>query len=223
MFKAVIFDFDGTLVDSEWAYALTDEALVKSLGGDPAILYKKNLIGNGVRTFLQSLLDELGIKNRSINELVELNDKIFLDIAEGEVDLFPVMLELVKDLHHRRIPMAIASNTSTWVLQAMAQECGITRFIDKIYSADMVDNDKPSPELYLFTAEKMGVNPEECLVFEDSEVGVISALEAGMKVVWLDTFKKANGNGLKERVFFYYPGGHNTMNSSEILELFKHV
>lgn len=218
MFKAVIFDFDGTLVDSEWAYTLTDMNLVKELGGDISLMDYENLAGSGVRTFIQSLIGKFDIKDRSIDELIELNDKLFIDIATDEVDVFPKMLELVKDLHHRKIPMAIASNTGSWVLEAMAQNTGMDRFIKHIYSADLVKNDKPSPDLYLYTAKKLGFKPVECLVFEDSEIGVRSAVDAGMNVIWLGSDSDKNIT-LQQEVYKYIPGGHTGLNYREILEL----
>ncbi len=218
MFKAVIFDFDGTLVDSEWAYTITDMNLVKELGGDFSLVDYDNLAGSGVRNFIQTLIEKFDIKDRSIDELIELNDKLFIDIATDEVDVFPKMLELVKDLHHRKIPMAIASNTGSWVLDSMAQNTGMDRFVKHVYSADLVANDKPLPDLYLYTAAKLGLKPEECLVFEDSEIGVRSAVDAGMNVIWIGNESNKNLT-LQKEVYRYIPDGHAGLNYREILKL----
>ena len=218
MFRAVIFDFDGTLVDSEWAYALTDIEFVKALGGDTEFMDHTEFIGGGVKYFVEYHKNKLEIEDRSVEELIELNDKIYLDIADDEISVFPKMLSLIKDLHQRGIPMAIASGSSQWVLETIAERTGIDRYISKIYSSRLVEYEKPEPDVYLHAARELGVKPEECLVFEDTATGLRSALRAGMKCVWFDSLGSKNDELIK-KTFRYFPDGQESFDYREFLEL----
>lgn len=217
MFKAVIFDFDGTLVDSEWAYALTDIQFVNSLGGDSSTVNHSEFVGNGIYYFVEHMMQRLNIVDRSVEELIELNDKLFLEIADDEVTIFPKMLELLKDLSHRRVPMAVASNSSISVLDAISARTGVDAFISNIFSTQLVEHEKPSPDIYIYAAEKLGIDPKDCVVFEDSEVGVKSAVEAGMRVIWFDGLSNKN-RSLQSKVYRYYDDGQTSFNYREILK-----
>ncbi|QEN05406.1 HAD family phosphatase [Thiospirochaeta perfilievii] len=220
MFKAVIFDFDGTLVDSEWAYALADIEFVKAIGGDVSNIDHAEFVGGGVRYFVEYYMSKYEITDRSAEELIQLNDKIFLDIADNEITVFPKMLSLIKDLHKRGFPMAIASGSSQWILDTISEKTGVDRYIDKIYSSELVEYDKPEPDVYLHAAKKLGVKPEECLVFEDSATGFRSAIRAGMKCIWFDSLGNKNKD-LEAKAFKYYPDGQESFDFKDIVNLLK--
>lgn len=219
LIKAVIFDFDGTLVDSEWAYALTDIEFVKAIGGDSSHLDHNKYVGVGVEAFVQHFMEKLGISHSREHELIELNNKLFLDIAGDEIHTFPKMMTLIRELHKRDIPMGIASGSSQWILDTISQRCGIDRHISKIYSSQITEHEKPAPDIYLYTAKKLGVKPEECLVFEDSETGVKSGVRAGMQVVWFDSLNSKNIE-LKKQVFKYFSDGQDSFDVKTVLDLF---
>ncbi len=208
MIKAVIFDFDGTLVDSEWAYALTDIAFVKAIGGDSSHLNHNKYVGIGVEAFVNHFMKKLGIDHNREAELIELNNKLFLDIAGDDIETFPKMMKLLSELNKRDVPMGIASGSSQWILEAVSSQTGIDKYINHIYSSQLVHEEKPSPKVYLHVAKQLGVEPEECLVFEDSETGVKSGVRAGMQVVWFDSLGSKNSE-LKKQVFKYYKEGQN--------------
>ncbi|MBN2618904.1 MAG: HAD family phosphatase [Spirochaetales bacterium] len=221
MFKAVIFDFDGTLVDSEWAYALTDVEFVKALGGDSSNFDHSEFVGGGVRYFVEYFKSKLEVEDQSVDELIGLNDKIFLDIADDNITVFPKMLALVKDLHSRGVPMAIASGSSQWILENIASRTGLDKYIDKIYSSQLVEYDKPQPDIYLHAARELGVKPEECLVFEDSATGFRSAIRAGAKCVWFDSLGNKNKE-LEKLAYKYYPDGQDSFDYKEFLDKIIH-
>ncbi len=220
MFKAVIFDFDGTLVDSEWAYALTDTKLIKALGGKPTDIEHLDFMGHGVKTNISKIRKALGITDRSVEELIQLNDDIYMDIAKEEVEVFPTMFKLLKELHKKNIPMAVATGSSESVIGTIASTTGIDHYIETLYSSESCQTNKPDPDKYLLAAEKLGVKPEDCLVLEDSQTGVSSAYRAGMNVIWLDNVGNKNRT-LQKQIYKYYPNGHTDLDYREILELFN--
>ncbi|MGL1890485.1 MAG: HAD family phosphatase [Spirochaetaceae bacterium] len=218
MFKGVIFDFDGTLVDTLWAYALTDIEFAKALGGVYEDIDHNEFVGGGVRYFVESMMSRLNITDRSVDELIALNNKIFLDIADDNVEIYPKMLSLIKDLHKKGIPMAVASGSSQWIIETIAERTGLLKYINKLYSSELVEYDKPQPDIYIHAASELGLKPEECLVFEDTSTGFRSAVRAGMKCIWFDSI----GNKSKElqsKAYDYYPDGQKSFKPSTILEL----
>lgn len=220
LYKAVIFDFDGTLVDTLWAYAMTDIEFIKTFGGDTSHVDHSEFVGGGVRYFVEMFKNRLNIEDHTVEELIELNDKIFLDIADDNIEVYPKMLALIKDLHKRGIPMAVASGSSQWVIETIAERTGLTRYIEKLYSSDQVEYDKPQPDIYLHTARELGVKPEECLVFEDTSTGFRSAIRAGMKCIWFDSIGSSNSD-LKEKALMYFADGQDSFEYRDIIKLFK--
>lgn len=217
MFKAVIFDFDGTLVDTLWAYAMTDIEFIKTFGGDVSNVDHSEFVGGGVRYFVELLKDRLKIEHHTVDELIELNDKLFLDIADDNIEVYPKMLALIKDLHKKGIPMAVASGSSQWVIETIAERTGLTKYIDKFYSSELVEYDKPQPDIYLHTARELGVKPEECLVFEDTATGSRSAIRAGMQCIWFDSLGNSN-QSLIEKTYKYYSDGQESFDHKDILK-----
>ena len=219
MFKGVIFDFDGTLVDTLWAYSLADIEFLKTVGGDFELISHDEFVGGGVRYFVESIMSKLNITDRSAQELIELNDKIFLDIADDNIEIFPKMLTLMKDLHKRGIPMAVSSGSSQWIIETIAEKTGVIKYIDKLYSSELVEYDKPEPDIYLHAAKELGLKPEECLVFEDTSTGFRSAIRAGMKCIWFDSLSNKSKE-LQSKAYAYYANGQDGFNPSDILKEF---
>lgn len=220
MFKAVIFDFDGTLVDTLWAYSMTDVEFIKTFGGDVTNIDHSEFVGGGVRYFVELLKNRLKIENHTVDELIELNDKIFLDIADDNIEVYPKMLALIKDLHKRGIPMAVASGSSQWIIETIAERTGLTKYIDKFYSSELVEYDKPQPDIYLHAARELGVKPEDCLAFEDTATGFRSAIRAGMKCIWFDSLGSTN-SALNEQAYQYYSDGQESFDHIELLKNFN--
>lgn len=218
MFKGVIFDFDGTLVDTLWAYALTDIEFVKALGGDFDSISHDEFVGGGVRYFVESIMSKLNITDRSAQELIELNDKIYLDIADDNIEIYPKMLLLIKDLHKKGIPMAVSSGSSQWIIETIAERTGLVKYIDHFYSSELVEYDKPEPDIYLHAAKELGLKPEECLAFEDTSTGFRSALRAGIECIWFDSLNNKSKD-LQSKAFKYYDNGQDDFDYKSVLKL----
>lgn len=183
MIRAVIFDMDGTLIDTEkyyrifwpkalaeFGYHMTDEQALtmRSLGRPFAPGQLKEWFGEE--------LDYYAVRQRRKDMMEECLDR------EG-IRRKPGALELVRRLKADGITTAIATATDPERTAKYLRLTGLEGYFDRLISATQVKEGKPSPDIYLFACEQLGLKPEECLAVEDSPNGVLSAYRAGCKVV----------------------------------------
>lgn len=183
MTKAVLFDMDGTLIDTEkyyrifwpkamaeFGYRMTDEQVLsmRSLGRPFAPAQLKEWFGEN--------LDYYAIRARRTEMMEECLDR------EG-IQLKPGAVQILEFLHDRGIPAAVATATPPERTEKYLQATGIRSYFTKVISATQVKEGKPSPDIYLFACGEMGLRPEECMAVEDSPNGVLSAYRAGCRVV----------------------------------------
>jgi len=179
--KAIIFDLDGTLIDSMWMWKQIDIDYLASKGrpfppnlqdtisgmsfSETAIYFKK--------TF--ELEDDLETIKKCWNDMAQ-------DMYNTRVTLKEGVREFLEMIRKRGIATGIATSNSSELAFSVIKRLGIDAYIDEIHTACEVERGKPAPDIFLFVAEKLGVKPSECLVFEDVLRGVIAGKEAGMKV-----------------------------------------
>ena len=186
-YKAVLWDMDGTLVDSEPLH----EKSIRSVGDILGFPVSEALAKESLGKSHQYCYDNLKLKlNMQIvfTEWMAMVEKAYLD-ATATVAPRMNTVDVVKSLHKRGIKQAIFSNSPRNIVQANAN--GFLRFFDNpqeifgvVLSIDDVKERKPHPEGYLLAAQKLGVKPEECLVIEDSPTGSRAGLAAGMFTIF---------------------------------------
>ncbi len=180
---SLIFDFDGVLVDSEAiAVAVEEELWTKAGFAVSATEIAERFIGLSYETIVSQLETQFG---RSIPEGL-------MDEVQGEtLARFPDELTEVAGmsdvLDSNRLPRSVASSSPLQRIHLSLEITGLTpRFdADLVFSGDMVENGKPAPDLFLFAADKMGAEPKNCVVIEDSPHGVTAGVAAGMTVIGL--------------------------------------
>ena len=183
MIKAVIFDVDGTLLDTEriymqaWkdaaaelGYEITDELLRKTRAIDvkEAARIFETEIGNGF-----SYQKTRAVRVRIAEEIIRRESPI----------LKPGVTELLAFLQKKGIRLSVASSTNLKGTKAHLSESGILDVFEVVVSGDMVSRGKPNPDIFLKAAELLGLAPRECVVVEDSPAGIRAAHAAGMKAV----------------------------------------
>lgn len=176
----VIFDCDGVLVDSE---PIAIEVLLETVAArgvtiGPDIAYR-DFLGRTLKTVSAALAAEHGVVMDDA-ALAGMRERLFERYA---ADLAP-MAGIKEVLGALDVPACVASSSVYERIEVSLKLTGLYgRFAPHIYSATMVERGKPAPDLFLFAAKKMGVEPDRCVVVEDSPAGVLAAKAAGMRVI----------------------------------------
>ena len=180
--RAVIFDFDGTLVDSEPNYYLADEEMLGRRGIPFTLEDKRRYIGGSSIDMWADLRVRLALPE-SAAELVTLRDAIYLEIALAKTRVFPEMRRLWERVRAFPLPVAVASGSAPRVLRELLAAVGLAGDVDVVLSAEEVPRGKPAPDVFLEAARRLGVPPEECVVIEDTRWGVEAAKRAFMRCI----------------------------------------
>ncbi|MFK7909945.1 MAG: HAD family hydrolase [Akkermansiaceae bacterium] len=181
-YDAVIFDLDGTLVDSMPAhFTAWCEALAKH---DAPNVFPEDVFyalgGRPTKDIVAELNGECGL-NLDPEEVAVDKRNAFLK----NIDQVVVIDEVVEFARSKRgkMPMAIATGGTRIVAEKTLQICGLSDLFDEVVTANDVKCGKPAPDIYLEVADRLEIAPERCLVFEDAPAGIMAAQSAGMTVV----------------------------------------
>jgi len=179
-FRAFLFDCDGTIVDSmplhyiawnkalsEWNCSLRKE-LFYAWGGMPIV------------EIIERLNKNLGLK-MPVEEVSRRKEELYLEILP-QLQAVPEVLECIQ-ANHGKIPFAVVSGSTRDSVVASLSTLGLLERFEVLVCAGEYTRSKPDPEAFLLAAEKLGVEPNSCLVFEDTEMGVQAAIAAGMAYV----------------------------------------
>jgi HAD superfamily hydrolase (TIGR01509 family) len=181
-FATVIFDFDETIIDLEPQHTAAHAALCRDQGSDYANMPESFRLGSGRRIIddVREMRAHFGW-NEPEDELFARRQEYF-DRACREADLQPMpgVREMIAKLTEKGIPLAITSSAVASSIDAILTRLDLRGAFTLIVDGSEVQHGKPDPEAYLLTARKLNVRPEQCVVFEDSHVGVVAAKRAGM-------------------------------------------
>lgn len=179
--KAIIFDFDGTLVDSEMLHFMSWNKAIE--GFDIALTkddYFTNFVGIPALGNAELILSRHAL-NTSPRDLVQAKESALLNLAEHvETPFMPFAKELLTILAKNKIPMSIVSGSHREDIMRIVKRTNITHYFQDIISFDDVTISKPDPEGYLRCAKNMGYLPSEYIVFEDTATGTLAAKRAGL-------------------------------------------
>lgn len=190
--KGVLFDMDGVIFDTEKAYLETWTKVFKSYGYDLKRETYISIMGTGrdnaVRTFKEALGNDIPME-----DMYKDKDRILKEIIEsGSVPLKPGAVEILTYLRENNIKTALATSARMWRAETQLKMSGIKDMFDKITCGDEIKNLKPDPDIFLKSAQKLALNPDECIVIEDSPAGIQAAFNAGMYGIHVEDLKEAD-------------------------------
>jgi beta-phosphoglucomutase family hydrolase len=180
--KGAIFDMDGVIIDTlmyhfhAWQHVFgvrgieyTEEHLHYNFGRrDDAII--KNMMGDS-------------IPPKEIEEIVEKKEAFFRSTLKDNIKALPGVVELIKDLKQHGFKLAVGSSAVKENIKLITETLDIKKYFDAVAYGLEVAESKPSPQIFLLAAEKIGIPPQNCVVFEDAVAGVTAAKRGGMTAV----------------------------------------
>lgn len=179
--EAVLFDLDGTLVDSMWMWKAIDIEFLGRFGyGCPDDLARE--IEGMSFTETAAYFKKRFSLPMSLTEIKECLTKMSIDKYRNEVTLKPGALEFLKFCGENGIKTGIATSNGRDMVDAVIESLGIGKYLHVVATACEVDAGKPEPDIYLEVAKRLGVPPSACLVMEDIPAGILAGKRAGMTV-----------------------------------------
>ena len=198
--KIMIFDLDGTLIDSIGVWNMTDQQLIYRYSGilvdleyiqvDRDNFLNNNTSGDIYSEYMAYLVKKYNLKISDIDKIYDARAEISDNVFKNEVGFKPNVSKLIYKMKDMGYTLALATISTSDQLKIyccenkkMLSEMNISEVFDLITTKETVKNKKPNPEVYLKIMDYLNVKPEDCLVFEDSYTGVLASNSAGIEVV----------------------------------------
>ena len=186
MTNAVIFDMDGVISNTQKLHSNVESSILHGYGIplSPEAITKR-YAGVPDHVMLREMSAEIGIPMPDTNDFDKKKWGRMLHPEPGDLDPMPGALEFIKLLRKKNIPLAVASGSSMPFIELVISTLGIRDCFETLVSSDEVENGKPSPDIFLLAAGRLGIEPSACVVIEDGLSGMIGAKAAGMECVAL--------------------------------------
>lgn len=180
--SAVLFDLDGTLVDSMWMWEAIDIEYLGRFGYDCPADLQKAIEGMSFSETAEYFKERFKLPD-SIEEIKEAWIGMSLEKYQKEVPVKPGVREFLEEIAIRGIKAGIATSNGREMVDAVLKSLGLEQYFQVVATACEVAAGKPAPDIYLEVARRLGAKPENCLVFEDVPAGIMAGKNAGMKVI----------------------------------------
>jgi beta-phosphoglucomutase family hydrolase len=182
MIRAVIFDLDGVIVNSEDAHIESEKQTFLKFGVTISVNELHKYAGATAEAMFTDLIRKYHLKT-TFQEMVRIKEQSFFRLLDEDAEPTPGVISLIQRLKRAGTRLAIASSSNRKWIEYILKKLQITSLFDCYVGAEDIVHSKPDPEIYLKAARSLGMRPDECVVIEDAERGVQAAKRAGMKTI----------------------------------------
>ena len=184
MIRAFIFDQDGVLIDSDQYHYLALKQVLNSVGIAITLNeYTDVCLGKNTEHNIRYFLTNNNQYGNVLESLVSQKRRIYNELVKKEATPMRGVIAALQCLTQYDMKLGVASSSHQQAVDVVLDQLGLTSVFDVVAHAGMVSELKPSPEIYLLAADLLGINPQECIAVEDSNVGLESAISAGMRAM----------------------------------------
>jgi beta-phosphoglucomutase family hydrolase len=180
MIKAVLFDMDGVIAETEQVHIEAEKQTMLKYGVQITEEELHRYTGTTAKQTFTELIAKYKI-DTTFQKIFNEKEKIMFKLLEKDADPVKGVIELLHKLKEEHVKLAVASSSHRRLVQYVLRKLEITELFDSIITAEDVSRGKPDPEIFLKSAKMLKMSPAECLVVEDAELGVEAAKSAGMK------------------------------------------
>jgi len=181
-YKGVVFDLDGTLVDSLWLWDKVDTEFFKKRGMECPADYKKDIMAMGIEKVADYTIERFNLREKP-DDIIREWYECAAYLYAAEVELMPGVLEYIEFLREHDVKIALATANDRKLSEECLKNNEILECFHNITTLREVNGIKGEPDIYNLAAEKMGLNNKECIVFEDILQGIEGAKKGGYRVV----------------------------------------
>ena len=182
MIKAIIFDMDGVIVDSEPMHIEAEKQILLKYGVKISPDELRTYTGTTAEFEFTDLIRKYSL-NTTVDTLFREKETILFGLLERQTKPTKGVVRLIKSLKRHGLKLAIASSGHRKLVQYFIRKLKIASHFDSVVCAEDITRSKPDPEIFLKAAGSLGLDPAECMVIEDSTLGVEAAKSAGMKCI----------------------------------------
>ena len=183
MLAAIIFDMDGVLVDSEYTYFQSKSQILSEAGHEVEDSYHFQFMGTTSDYMWEKMKQEFSLPLSVAEYIQQMTALRQAMIKRDGIRVIPHVQEFVKGLSQAGLKLAVASSSSLAEIKVNLAEIGLSEYFSEVVSTEEVEHSKPAPDVYLATAERIGIMPENCLGIEDTKNGTGAVRNAGMVCV----------------------------------------
>jgi beta-phosphoglucomutase family hydrolase len=180
MIRAVIFDMDGVIAETEYVHIEAEKQTMLKYGVRISEDELHEYTGTTAKLMFTELIKKYGL-DATFEEMFIVKEKILFELMEKGVQPTKGVVDLLLELRKRKIKLAVASSSHRKMIEYVLKTLKITGLFESVVGAEDIERSKPDPEIFQVSAKRLEVKPEKCLVVEDSRLGVEAAKSAGMK------------------------------------------
>lgn len=209
---AIIFDMDGTLIDSMWIWEAVDVDFFAKYQLDEPEKFGASLEGKSFTESAQVVLDTFPELKLTVEDIKDEWTQMAFQKYVTEVPLKKGVREFLEAQKLRGLKLGIATSNVTELVDAVLKALDIAGYFDSVHTACEVEHGKPAPDIYLLVAEELGVEPGKCLVFEDVPMGILAGKAAGMRTCAVEDIYSSSQKKKKLELADYYIQDYDELN-----------